>query len=227
MCDMANPALHDLYEESKNILSSQDGHKYIQSYVQSIQHRKLLHYWAGLAIRWKKHLKYALAVNIARKRGAIIGEGVVMPLGLALKANRNLNIGSHTSIQTDKIDTRSPVRIGNFVIIGENTEIITTSHDIDSPRMGVKHYGIDIGDYVWLPTDIMVLPSCRKIGRGAVVGSGSVVVKNVEPMSVVSGNPAISFKQRRCVHSGLVVEALLGGDYSAYRQARKGKLKLE
>ncbi len=55
-----------------------------------------------------------------------------MPLSLAKKANKNLTIGSHTSIQTDKIDTRSPVSIGSHVIIGQGTEIITTSHDINS-----------------------------------------------------------------------------------------------
>lgn len=63
------------------------------------------------------------------------------------------------------------------------------------------------------PTKILILPSCRKIGYGAVIGSGSVVVKNVEPMSVVSGNPAKEFKKRKCVHTDLVVESLLGGDY--------------
>lgn len=55
-----------------------------------------------------------------------------MPLSLARKANRNLIIGNHVSIQTDKIDLRSPIQIGNNVIIGYNTEIITTSHNIDS-----------------------------------------------------------------------------------------------
>lgn len=51
-----------------------------------------------------------------------------MPISLAKKANKNLIIGSHTSIQTDKIDVRSPVKIGSHVIIGKS-EIITTSHN--------------------------------------------------------------------------------------------------
>ena len=69
----------------------------------------------------------------------------------------------------------------------------------------------------------MVLPSCRLIGRGAVVGSGSVVVGNVESMSVVSGNPAKEFKKRKSVHEDLVVESLLGGDYEIYKQTRARK----
>ena len=107
--------------------------------------------------------------------------------------------------------------------MGGGTNVITTSHNIDSPDWEHKNYGIEIEDYVWLPTDVMVLPSCRKIGYGAVVGSGSVVVKNVDPMSVISGNPAVEFKKRKCVHKDLVVESLLGGDYEIYKQTRAKK----
>lgn len=58
---------------------------------------------------------------------------------------------------------------------------------------------------------------------GGVISSGSVVVKDVEPMSVVSGNPAKEFKKRKCVHKNLVVESLLGGDYYTYKKIRRSK----
>ena len=192
-------------------------------YEKNIQDRSTLRYLLGLIARWKQNFKYVRARKIARKRGATIGEGVIMPLSLAKKANKNLVIGNHVSIQTDKLDLRSPIHIGNHVIIGYETEIITTSHNIDSLDWEHKNYGITIEDYVWLPTKILVLPSCRHIGYGAVVSSGSVVVKDVETMSVVSGNPAKEIKKRKCVHSNLVVESLLGGDYEIYKQTRKAK----
>lgn len=192
-------------------------------YEKNIQNRSQLRYIIGLIVRWKQNLKYAKARKVARNNGATIGEGVIMPLTLAKKANKNLTIGNHVSIQTDKIDLRSPVTIGNHVIIGFGTEIITTSHNIDSPDWEHKCYGITIDDYVWIPTNVLVLPSCRKIGYGAVVGSGSVVVKNIDTMSVVSGNPAKEFKKRQSVHSNLIVESLLGGDYKIYKQTRKQK----
>ena len=110
-----------------------------------------------------------------------------------------------------------------MLLLGGGTEIITVSHNIDSPEWEHKKYGLTIEDFVWLPTNVLILPSCRKIGYGAVVGSGSVVVKNVEPMSVVSGNPAKEFKKRKCVHSSLVVESLLGGDYLVYKQTWKNR----
>ena len=67
----------------------------------------------------------------------------------------------------------------------------------------------------------MVLPSCRHIGYKSVVGSGSVVVKDVPAMAVMTGNPAYKFKDRKQVHTDLCVESLLGGDFEAYKEARK------
>lgn len=40
-------------------------------------------------------------------------------------------------------------------------------------------------------------------------------------MSVVGGNPAKEFKKRKCVHSNLIVESLLGGDYQIYKEIRR------
>lgn len=135
-------------------------------YEKDITSRTYFRSTKGLIARWKQHFKYDRAVRIARKRGATVGENVVMPLSLAKAANSNLKIGDHVSIQTDKIDLRNPVTIGNHVIIGSETEIITTSHNIDSEEWEHKHYGLTIEDYVWIPTRVMILPSCRKIEMG-------------------------------------------------------------
>lgn len=192
-------------------------------YEKHVQDRSNFKYILGLIARWKANLKHERARRVARKNGAVIGEGVIMSLSLAKKMNANCKIGSHVSIQTDKIDTRSPLTIGNYVIIGNETEIITTSHNIDSPEWEHKNYGLTIEDYVWLPTKVLVLPSCRHIRYGAVVGAGSVLVKDVNSMAVVSGNPAKEFKKRKCVHSSLIVESLLGGDYNIYKETWKNR----
>jgi acetyltransferase-like isoleucine patch superfamily enzyme len=189
-------------------------------YDQNIQSRTMLHFIKGLVPRYCKWRKHEKARRIARKRGATIGKNTVLPLSLAKRANKNLVVGHNTSIQTDKIDLRSSVKIGNYCIIGV-CEIITTSHYVDSPDWEHKHYGIEIEDFAWIATNVLVTPACRHIGYGAVLGAGSVVVKNVEKMSIVGGNPAVHLRNRLKVHENLVVESLLSGDLKAYIKAWK------
>ncbi|WP_086010502.1 acyltransferase [Uliginosibacterium gangwonense] len=189
-------------------------------YNDSIRSRTVLRYYKGLLPRYLNYLKNNFIVWVARRNGAIIGECVTMPYALAKKANKNLRVGSHTSIQSSKIDLRSPVEIGSKVIIGNDVEIMTASHNVDSPYWEYKTYGIEIEDYCWLATRVFVLPSCRRIGRGAICAAGSVIVSNIKSMDIVTGNPAYVLRKRTVVHIGLCVESLLGNDYTAYTQSR-------
>ena len=191
-----------------------------------MQDRSCLHYLLGLAVRWKQHFKYERAVRIARKRGAVIGENVTMPIALAKKVNANFHCGNNVSINTTDFSSfRYPIYIGNNVIIGDRVRFTMGGHNIDSPEWEHcrKKGPLIIDDYVWLCPMSHIMPSCEHIGMGAVVSASAVVVKNINPMSVVGGNPATEFKKRECVHSSLVVESLLGGDYKAYREARNHK----
>lgn len=76
-----------------------------------------------------------------------------------------------------------------------------------------------IEDYVWIPVNVMILPSCRRIGYGAVIGSGSVVVKDVNEMSIVSGNPAKEIRRRKCVHTEHLIEESQSADLLMYLEA--------
>jgi acetyltransferase-like isoleucine patch superfamily enzyme len=189
-------------------------------YVKDIQIRSKIRFFLGVLARLKNYLKNKYAVSVARRRGAIVGESVSMPLALAKKANSNLKIGNNTSIQTSKFDLRATINIGSYVIIGSGTEIITCSHNVDSPDWEFKSYGITIEDYVWVATNVLILPSCTKIEYGAVVGSGSVLAKNVETMNIVSGNTAVFIRKRKEVHYNLCVEGLLGNDLSFFIKVR-------
>lgn len=180
-------------------------------------HRKLL----GFFPRLISYLKYSYVAAVARRNGATIGHAVSMPLALAKRATPNLHIGNHVSIQTAAIDCRGVVRIGDHVIIGSDVEILTASHDVDSSKWETKIYGIEIESYAWIATRVFVLPSCRKIGQGAVCAAGAVVAREVQPMSIVSGNPAQEIRVRKKVHSDLCVESLLGNDFLAYVAAIK------
>ena len=193
----------------------------MSQYSQNIRNRSKLRFFKGLYPRGKKFIKQSFINWVARKNGAQIGKAVVIPYQLARKANANLSVGNHTSIQSAKIDLRLPIKIGSHVIIGSDVEIITVSHNIDSPDWEHKYYGLEIEDYAWLATRAFILPSCRRIGYGAVCAAGSVVVKNVKTMHVISGNPAKFLRERKTVHSKLVVESLLGNDLIVYLKARR------
>lgn len=185
-------------------------------YKNRIQSRSKFKFAIGVISRLKKFIINSYINWLAKRKGAILGDNVTLNYKLAKRANSNLKVGNNTSVQTHLIDLRASVVIGNNVIIGNEVEIITCSHNVDSKEWEYKEYGIEIADFSWLATRVLVLPSCRRIGKGSVCGGGSVVVNNVDDMSIVSGNPARPLRQRKQVHSNVVVESLLGNDLLTY-----------
>ena len=87
------------------------------------------------------------------------------------------------------------ITIGNRVCIGEDVRLLTGSHSLTSPSFDLITKPITIKDNVWVATGAIVLPGVT-IGEGAVVAAGSVVTKDVEPWTVVGGNPAKFIKKR-------------------------------
>lgn len=187
-----------------------------ETYYERIEKRSVFRFLGGVIPRLIQWIKFSKYRRKALRKGAYIGKDTVIIKRLAQRANANLMIGDYSSIGSYKLDLRSPIRIGNHVIISNDSEIITTSHYIDSPEWEHKYYGIEIEDYVWIASNVLILPSCRKIGYGAVIGAGAVVVKDVPPMSVMGENPAQCIKQRKCVHDKLVISSLLSGDLITY-----------
>lgn len=90
---------------------------------------------------------------------------------------------------------RGGIDIGNDVFIGPKVNFITINHDVNPDNRSAT-YGrrIVIEDKVWIGINSTILPGVR-IGYGAIVGAGSVVTKDVEPMTVVAGNPARFIKK--------------------------------
>ena len=82
------------------------------------------------------------------------------------------------------------VRIGRWALIGTYVNVADTNfHDpYDRLTMG-ESKRVVIDDDVWLGTRSIVLSGVN-IGKGAIVGAGAVVTKDVEPFTIVSGVPA-------------------------------------
>ena len=93
------------------------------------------------------------------------------------------------------MDSWAPISIGANVLMNGDIDLLSAQHDVDSPDFVGDARGIVIGDYVWLPLGIKIMPGVS-IGRCAVVGTGSIVTSDVEPYAVVAGNPARLVKKR-------------------------------
>lgn len=93
------------------------------------------------------------------------------------------------------LDNRRGIFIGNNVGIAHNTKIYTLGHDINDPEFKTKGAPVYIEDNSFIFSNSLIMPGVT-IGEGAVVLAGSVVTKNVEPWTVVGGNPATKIRTR-------------------------------
>ncbi|MFA6138609.1 MAG: CatB-related O-acetyltransferase [Sulfurimonas sp.] len=72
----------------------------------------------------------------------------------------------------------------------------TTSEDIVAMFEEAQNKGDTVvGNDVWIGLDATIMPGI-KVGDGAIIGAKSVVTKDVEPYTVVAGNPARVIKKR-------------------------------
>lgn len=83
-------------------------------------------------------------------------------------------------------------RIGNRVFLAPNVVFTDDPHPM-CPRYLECVLGATVDDDVSIGANATILPGLR-IGAGSLIGAGSVVTKNVEPGTVVAGNPAIHVK---------------------------------
>ena len=118
-----------------------------------------------------------------------------------------INIGEWCYIgEGTRIWSQASVSIGNYVLIAHLVDIHdTNSHPIDWQERRLDTEAILSGGYrtptqtisapitieddAWIGFKATVLKGVR-IGRGAIVSAGAVVTKDVEPWTVVAGNPA-------------------------------------
>ena len=108
----------------------------------------------------------------------------------------NLVVGNLTSFADRSwVYALDKITIGEKTCIGEDVKLLAGYHDIATWNFLFRTKPITIGSCVWIATGAMVLPGVT-IGDGAVVAAGAVVTKDVEPWSVVGGNPARFIKKR-------------------------------
>lgn len=117
----------------------------------------------------------------------------------------------------------SDVEVGNHIGLGKNFKMLNRTLNVDDYLMmgedvlflGGIHYHertdipmgaqggserktpLYIAGDVWIGARVIVLPGCKRIGHGTIIGAGAVVTKDVPDWAIVGGNPAKILKMRK------------------------------
>lgn len=127
---------------------------------------------------------------LIRLFGGKIGRHVRIYGGSRIWEPHNLTLGENCWIDNQvQLYSVAPIQIGSDVVVSAGSFICTASHDVSSPTFDLVTAPVVIGDCAWICARAIVLPGVS-VGEGAVVGAGSVVTKDVQPWTVVAGNPA-------------------------------------
>ncbi len=131
-----------------------------------------------------------------RRLGCRIEDDVRIGPRVSMRFPDRVTIGEGTSIGGRAwLDAWGPISIGRCCLLNGGITLLSAGHDINSHDFNGDIRSISIGDYAWLPHHIIVMPGV-KIGRAAVVGTGSVVTRDVPDRAVVAGNPACVIGER-------------------------------
>lgn len=133
----------------------------------------------------------------------------------------NIEVGDdvHLGVRPTLNSTRSTIRIGNKVLFGPEVVIRGGNHttslvgrfmyDVsEAEKLPGDDLDVIIEDDVWVGTRAIILHGVT-IGRGAIVGAGAVVARDVPPYSIVGGVPARVIRFRWDVETILRHEAML------------------
>lgn len=104
---------------------------------------------------------------------------------------RNVYIGEDLII-IDEMKDKGKLTIGNRVAIAERVTLILSSKPNFSnilPYAPTAYGPIVIQEDAWIGTGVIVMPNIS-IGKGAIVGAGSIVTKDVPIYTIVVGSPA-------------------------------------
>lgn len=88
------------------------------------------------------------------------------------------------------------VKIGDNVLFGPNVTITAAGHPIHPDSRKKYEYGIPVTvcDNVWIGANVVICPGVT-IGKGSVIGAGSVVTKDIPENVIAFGNPCRVYRE--------------------------------
>lgn len=125
-----------------------------------------------------------------RKMGVKMSRNVKFYAGFSVRNPSGLVIEDGVSIGPKVLlDARNGLIIRKSAVIAYDAIIWTLNHDYNDVYFCGKGAPVEIGAYAWICSRSIILPGV-KVGEGAIVASGAIVTKNVEPYTIVGGIPA-------------------------------------
>lgn len=127
--------------------------------------------------------------------GAKIDKGSVVHASTYIPAPWQLTIGKNTALGPQVKLHFGKTIIGSKVTVSQRSYLCSATHDINSLNMPFIQGTIIIEDYVWVAAEAFIMPNVT-LKEGCVVGARAAVFKDVEPYTIVGGNPAKFIKKR-------------------------------
>lgn len=140
---------------------------------------------------------HSVRVLVYMLEGLKMERGVHIHMGTQFFKLNKISIGEGTIIgQNAFLDGRDKLIIGKHVDIASDVMIYNSEHNINSENFDPVCAPVTIGDYCFIGPRAIILPGVR-IGKGAVIAAGAVVVKNVDDYAIVGGVPAHVIGERK------------------------------
>ncbi|WP_428469875.1 acyltransferase [Photobacterium minamisatsumaniensis] len=133
--------------------------------------------------------------------GSKIGKRTVFYPGVWIFSGRNFTVGDDVDFAKGVLlTTDGGLTIGDRVLIGYNSHVLTSNHRIPKLPKNIFNSGhvkkkVIIDHDVWIGANCTILPGVT-IGSGSIVAAGSVVTKDIPENSFCAGVPAKVIKVR-------------------------------
>lgn len=139
--------------------------------------------------------RLAGARHMSVGRGVLIGAGSWLIVPEQRAPGPNIILHDRVRMNTTSISAVERVEIEEAVAIARGCYISDHSHGFSDPDLPIRDQPIDrvapvlIRRGAWLGQNVVILPGVT-VGRGSVIGAGSVVRSDVPDRTVVAGSPA-------------------------------------
>ena len=128
--------------------------------------------------------------------GAKIGKGCIVYSSARIWDPKNLKMGNYVVIGPEvNVYNVGDIELCDGVQVSQNAQLITATHDFNSPNHSLIIKTIQVGTGVWIAASASILPGIY-INDWAVIGYGSIVTKSVESFAVMAGVPAKKIGER-------------------------------